>query len=49
LHDHAQDDRSEQASMIVENENRDDRNEHQWDFQDELVAPIPEASSWQHY
>jgi hypothetical protein len=32
--------------MIIENERLDGRNEHKWDFQVELVAPIPGASSW---
>jgi hypothetical protein len=36
-------------NMIVENERPDDRNEHQWDFKCELVAPIPETSSWEQY
>jgi hypothetical protein len=36
-------------NMIVENECHDGRNEHQCDFQVELVAPIPGASSWQEY
>ena len=36
-------------NMIVENERPDGCNEHQWDFQGELVAPIPGASSWQQY
>jgi hypothetical protein len=36
-------------NMIVENERPDGRNENQWDFQGELVAPLPGASSWQDY
>jgi hypothetical protein len=36
-------------NMIVENERPDGRNEHQWDFQGELVASIPGASSWHQY
>jgi hypothetical protein len=32
-------------TMIVEDERLDGRNEHIWDFQGELVAPIPGASS----
>jgi hypothetical protein len=35
-------------NMIVESERPDGRNEHQWDFQGELVAPVSGASSWQH-
>jgi hypothetical protein len=31
--------------MIVDNERPDDRNEHQWDLQGELVAPIARALS----
>jgi hypothetical protein len=36
-------------NMIVENERPDGRNEHQWEFQCELVAPIPRALSWEEY
>jgi hypothetical protein len=36
-------------NMIFEDERHDGRNEHIWDFQGELVAPSPGASSWQQY
>jgi hypothetical protein len=36
-------------NMIIENERPYGRNKNQRDFQGELVAPIPEASSWQDY
>jgi hypothetical protein len=36
-------------NMIVENERSDGRNENHWEFQCELVAPLPGASSWQDY
>ncbi|KAK1633173.1 hypothetical protein QYE76_007488 [Lolium multiflorum] len=36
-------------NMIVENGRPDGRNEHQWDFQGELVALVSGASSWQQY
>jgi hypothetical protein len=36
-------------NMIVENERPDGRNENQWEFQGELVAPIPGASTWEDY
>ncbi|KAK1619269.1 hypothetical protein QYE76_024786 [Lolium multiflorum] len=36
-------------NMIVENERPDGRNENQWEFQGELVAPIPGASTWADY
>jgi hypothetical protein len=36
-------------NMIVENERPDGRNENHWEFQGELVAPIPGASTWEDY
>ncbi|KAK1626954.1 hypothetical protein QYE76_001269 [Lolium multiflorum] len=36
-------------NMNVENEGPDGRNENHWDFQGELVAPIPGALSWEDY
>jgi hypothetical protein len=35
--------------MIVKNERPDGRNERHWDFQGELVVPIPGALSWKNY
>ncbi|KAK1697966.1 hypothetical protein QYE76_014663 [Lolium multiflorum] len=36
-------------NMIVENERPDGRNENHWEFQGELVAPVPGALSWTDY
>jgi hypothetical protein len=36
-------------NMIVENERPDGRNENHWEFQGELVAPLPGALSWEDY
>ncbi|KAK1645910.1 hypothetical protein QYE76_063715 [Lolium multiflorum] len=36
-------------NMIIENERPDGRNENQWEFQGELVAPIAGASTWADY
>ncbi|KAK1682370.1 hypothetical protein QYE76_043218 [Lolium multiflorum] len=36
-------------NMIVENERPDGRNENHWEFQDELVALLPGALSWEDY
>jgi hypothetical protein len=35
--------------VIDENERPDGRNENHWDFQAELVAPIPRVLSWEDY
>jgi hypothetical protein len=36
-------------NMIVEDKPPNDCNEHLWDFQGEMVAPIHGTSSWQQY
>ena len=36
-------------NIIIDDEHPNGHSEHIWDFQGEMVATIPRASSWQQY